>query len=398
MKRILCAIFSLFFLFSCSHHQSKTEPTTPHKNEASVNNKEFRAVWISYLDLQKFDFSTENSFTNNVKTSFKYIKDFGLNTVIVQVRPYADAIYKSEIFPWCKYVCKNEPQYDPLAIMTNIASDLGLAFHAWINPYRISADNDTKKLDSLSPAIKFIENNSSDVVIIDKGIFFNPASLPAQKIIIDGIKEILLNYEVDAIHIDDYFYPTTEIQFDAPDYEKYKKSGGTFSLDDWRRENVNSLISGIFSTIKSFDKEILFGISPGGNIEYNYNNLYADAKKWCENSGYVDYIIPQIYFGFENTTKPFCETLNSWAELAEESYIDIYCGLALYKCGTVDEFCADEKSKTEWLKNSDMIKRQIEYLRKNGVFRGFALFSLRNLSDVTNKNSEIEIQNIRNVL
>ncbi len=398
MKRILCITLALLFLSSCTKHDMSVPNQNITNSEVEEENVEFRAVWISYLDLQKYDFGNEEKFTEEIKADFKYISDFGLNTVIVQVRPFADAVYLSNIFPWSNYVSENKPIFDPLSIMLDIAELFDLSFHAWVNPYRISNNSNYEKLDSDSPALKFIENKTSDVIISEKGIYFNPASLAAQKIIINGIRELIENYSVDAIHIDDYFYPTTSEAFDADSYKEYESSGGKLTLSDWRRENVNSLISGIYSVIKGYDKRVLFGISPGGNIGYNYNNLYADVKKWCSCSGYIDYIIPQLYFGFDNTTKPFCSTADEWAEITKGSDVDLYCGLALYKVGLVDEFCADDKSKNEWIDNDDIIKRQIEYIRQNKSFGGFSLYSLRNLSDSTDKNSKIELQNLRSVL
>ncbi len=348
--------------------------------------------------MQTFDFSSEGSFISDVKEKFSYIKEFGLNTLIVQVRPFADAIYPSEIFPMSEYVFKDKiPEFDVLEIMINTAKEFGLSFHAWINPYRISNDNKSENLNPLSPAMSFIENDAEDVAITDKGIYFNPASLSAQKLIIDGVRELIEHYDVDAVHIDDYFYPTVDESFDSTLYEKYVGSGGKLSLSDWRRENVNSLVSGIYSAVKNYNPDILFGISPGGNIDYNYNNLFADVKLWCSSVGYIDYIIPQIYFGFDNSNKPFKETAEEWSSLINNN-IKLYCGLALYKSGVVDEFCKDEISRNEWVENNDIIKRQIEFIRKIPVFSGFALFSFRNLSVFSNKNLKIEVQNIRNVL
>ena len=391
MKKIIFTLISILFLCSCT----KNQIPLPSQDNRHLPEREFRAVWISCYDLQTFDYSTEELFQNDVNQKFKFIKDFGLNTVIVQVRPFADAIYPSKIFPLSQYVYKDKiPDFDVLKVMIKIAEEYDLSFHAWINPYRISNDTDTKKLETLSLDLKLTD----DVVVSEKGIHFNPASLNAQKLIIDGVREIIENYDVDAIHIDDYFYPTTDESFDSMSFKVYTENGGKLTLSDWRRENVNSLISGIYTTIKSYDPDILFGISPGGNIDYNYKNLYADADVWCKNAGYIDYIIPQIYFGFKNSSKPFENTAIEWLKLCEHSRVNLYCGLALYKTGQKDEFCSDIISKNEWIENSDIIKRQIEFLRESDDFSGFALFSFRNLSNISNVNSKIEIQNIRNVL
>lgn len=136
------------------------------------------------------------------------------------------------------------------------------------------------------------------------GIYYNPGSEEARQLIVDGVKEIVANYNVDGIHFDDYFYPTTDASFDSGTYAAYQNSGGTLSLADWRRENVNILVRQTYAAIKSINPSVKFGISPQGNMSNNYNVQYSDVAKWISTSGYVDYICPQVYFGFQNQHQP----------------------------------------------------------------------------------------------
>ena len=142
---------------------------------------------------------------------------------------------------------------------------------------------------------------TDDLIITGSGIYYNPSSKRAQKIIIDGVREIVKNYNISAIHMDDYFYPTVDEGIDVDLYTNYRNEGGELSLDDWRRENVNTFISGLYSSVKSIKQDVKVVISPAGDIEKNYSMLYADVLKWCSQRGYADIIMPQLYYGFKNS-------------------------------------------------------------------------------------------------
>ena len=191
--------------------------------------QEMKAVWLSYLDLKpmlldKNDKSVGKAqFTKNIQKAFDNIQQLGLNTVIAQVRPFSDALYESELFPW-SYLATGEegadPGFDPLAIMVEQAHQRGLQLHAWVNPYRVRTSATNKQLSSKNPAVKLLK--SGDAIRYNGAVTYDPASKKAQQLIVDGVREIVEKYDVDGIHFDDYFYPTTDAGFDSASYQAYK--------------------------------------------------------------------------------------------------------------------------------------------------------------------------------
>lgn len=200
--------------------------------------------------------------------------------------------------------------YDPLQIMCELSDKYKLKIEAWINPYRVSQDNDYSKLCENNIALKWHNGEKTKEYVKECGnkLYFNPAYKEVNELIVNGVKEIAENYSVDGIHFDDYFYPTSDADFDSVAYDEYKKKGGDLSLGDWRRDNVSSLIKSVYKAIKKVNPDIRFGVSPASDIENDYTSLYADIEKWVSEDGYVDYVCPQIYFGFRNVKQPFMFT------------------------------------------------------------------------------------------
>lgn len=336
---------------------------------------EIRGVWLSYLELKEAPKESEEQFSKYVQNEFKRLLSLSVNCVFVHVRPFADAIYESEIFPSSSCVVKKQGDalpFDFLRVITEEGKKCGLSVHAWINPYRILPKTESESdLCSKSPGKTL---SFPDVVELEDGTFFSPASEKARNLIISGVREILDNYDVDGIHIDDYFYPTQKKAVDSSFYEQYIKSGGKLSLDSWRRENVNALVSGIYRTVKESGKEKIFSISPGGDIEKDFSVCYADVERWGNEDGFCDILIPQIYYGFKNESKPFKKCAAEWRNAVKNKNVSLCAGLALYKRGKEDKY-AGESGKNEW-KSDDIIPRQIEEIKKLG-FCGFCLYSLR---------------------
>ena len=216
----------------------------------------------------------------------------------------------------------------------------------------------------------------NSVICTDVGIYLNPCSADSRSLVLSGIREILENYNVSGIHIDDYFYPLTEEPFDKPQYSEYCKQGGKLDYAQWCRENVNSLVSSIYSLVHSYGNDLVFSISPAGDIDKNYSSYYADTELWLREKGYADVIIPQIYFGFEHTAMPFETVAYNWLMIERAEGVSIWCGLAAYKQGTTDEFAGN--GSREWVNNSDVIERQIKYV-DSSAFSGYVLFSYENI-------------------
>lgn len=377
----MCFAFS-----SCSLPQNNTQPVM-QKNEYR------KAVWIAYYELSEFTKGkSEYEFEQKINDEFSKLSSYEFNTVTVQIRPCADAFYLSEYFPSSVYfngTRGGEMLYDPLEIMCSVAQKYKLNIEAWINPYRVSQDDDYTKLSSDNFAIK----NKRMTKVVDGKIYFNPAYDKVTDLIVNGVKEIVENYNISAIHFDDYFYPTQNKNFDKNEYKKY---GGDLSLTDWRRKNVTNMVKRVYETVKAVNKDIEFGISPASNIENDKNNLYADVETWVKN-GYVDYICPQVYFGFKNVYQPFMFTVKKWVKLCENTDVDLYIGLPLYKANTKDKYAAenDKSIINEFRNNNDIIARQITYISKIDKIKGYYIFSF---SQLTSENAKEEVSNMLKVM
>lgn len=387
MKKVIPLILILCFAFSsCSLPQNNTQP--------DVQKNEYRkAVWIAYYELSEFTKGkSEYEFEQKINDEFSKLSSYGFNTVTAQIRPCADAFYLSEYFPSSVYF--NDTQggemlYDPLKIMCSVAQKYKLNIEAWINPYRVSQNDDYTKLSPDNFAIK----NKRMTKVVDGKIYFNPAYDKVTDLIVNGVKEIVENYNISAIHFDDYFYPTQSKNFDKKEYKKY---GGDLSLTDWRRQNVTNMVKRVYETVKAVNKNIEFGISPASNIENDKNNLYADIETWVKNR-YVDYICPQVYFGFKNVYQPFMFTVKKWVKLCENTDVDLYIGLPLYKANTKDKYAAenDKSIINEFKNNNDIIARQITYISKIDKIKGYYIFSF---SQLTSENAKEEVSNMLKVM
>jgi uncharacterized lipoprotein YddW (UPF0748 family) len=256
--------------------------------------------------------------------------------------------------------------------MCEQARAYNLRIEAWINPYRIRATNTGKPISPQNPASGYINSGSDAVIRYNNGTYYNPASKTAQDLITAGVIEILQNYDVDGIHFDDYFYPTTSADFDKTYYNNYQRTGGKLDLAQWRRENVNILIRKVYAAVKKQKPDAIFGISPQARFENNYNAQFADVEKWVKNKGYIDYVCPQIYFGFDHETVPYAQLLKQWGSLTQGTAVDLYIGLAAYKCGVTDN--GAKSGSNEWVASSSMLKRMVDLSRKEENYKGFMIY------------------------
>ena len=319
-----------------------------------------RGLWVSYitLDMSGTDKSFE-SFKGKFDSIVREAKKLGCNTLIVQVRPFSDALYSSEIYP-ASHILSGEQgasaSYDALEYMCKATHENGLQIHAWINPYRVATASTPQVISDKSPY--YIDDGIGFET--ESGKFLNPASNKARDIIIEGVMEIVRNYDVDGIQFDDYFYPDDCGSFDAEDYGAYLKSmpdpSLALPLKMWRQNNVNLLIARTYMEIKRIKPSVEFGVSPQGNIQNDYD-MGADVKTWCETVGYVDYICPQMYYSTDNPIKGFEESLEEWKSFNYHENIKVYIGLGAYKIAT------DADSGT-WDGNSEELKNQLLLLRE----------------------------------
>lgn len=359
------------------------------QNERST--KEMRGVWVSYieLDMQNESDKSESAFREKFKDIAITSKNAGFNTLIVQVRPFCDALYKSAYFPYSHILSGEQgvsPDYDALKVMCEICSELDLDIHAWVNPYRISTDSTPQVLSENNPYV--IDNELGEET--ESGIFLNPANKMARKLIIDGVTEIVKNYDVDGIQFDDYFYPTQDSEFDDEEYAEYVDTVGEMncmSIDNWRLANVNTLICDTYRAIHKICNDVDFGISPQGNIDNNAK-IYADVKSWCICKGFVDYICPQLYYSLENPALTFENSLNSWASLDINKNVKLYVGLAGYKANT-------DSDEGTWLYSDNVLSKEYKIAMQNEKVSGIMLYSYSTLED---ENASAEISNLTNAI
>lgn len=348
---------------SSSSEESKEEPREEHPRPAG--DEEVRAIWISYLDLGPLlKNQSKSAFTASIRRVLDDVEGLGLNTVYAQMRPFGDALYRSGYFPSSYLFTGEEGEigsqpYDVLEIMVEEAHSRGLRIEAWLNPYRVRTSD--KPLSDDNPAWDLLE--TGDAIRYDGGIYYDPGSPAARELILNGVREIVDNYDVDGIHFDDYFYPpNAPATFDA---ETYEAADTGKSLAAWRREQVDILVKEVYAAV---GRDKVFGISPAGNNQNNYNALYCDVEKWLTTPGYVDYICPQVYFGFNNSIKPYESTVKEFNDMISQSGVKLYIGLAAYKIGDA------QQGGSEWVQNTDMMARQVECARDLSRYGGFALY------------------------
>lgn len=372
-----------------------TKATTPETNAVSVptgepteippqnigansyktlNFSEIKGIWISYIELSEMlTGQSESAFRKNIGTAYDNIAGLGLNTVYVHVRSHGDAYYRSELFPTSKYVSGTlgkASDFDPLEVMLEEAHKRGLSFQAWINPLRCCSESELLALSG------YKINDFADgkrAVAVNGNYYLNPAYDEVIDYIARGAAEIAVNYDVDGLHIDDYFYPTTDSSFDSAAYSQ----SGFDTISAFRLANCDKLVSGIYSAVKSANSSALFSVSCQGSVENNYNQMYADVKKWCSNSGYLDYVMPQIYYGFNNSTQPYEKCASQWNDMAQSGGIPLVVGLSVSKVGLEDVWAG--AGKTEWITDENILARQIRYALELRSYGGVCLYSYRSV-------------------
>lgn len=351
---------------SCS--SSSEQPLPPSNfgtnNYRALNYSEVKGMWISYIDLAGIMSGSEGDFRSGISYIYDNCKSLGINTVYVHVRSHGDAYYSSDFFPRTKYLGGT---YDPLDVMIEEAHARGLSFQAWINPLRGCAVSDIER-ESGYPMYSWA-GGETRLVQVGSYYYFNPAYSEVIELIADGAREITANYDVDGVHIDDYFYPTTDSYFDSAAFSQ----SGLSSLSEFRLANCDKLVSSLYKAVKRGNSSAIFGVSCQGSIYNNYNYMYADVKKWCTESGYIDYIMPQIYYGFKNSAEPFEECVSTWNNLAYSGNIPLIVGITAAKLGLEDKWAGD--GNQEWITDEDILKRQFLVSCEQPSYGGVGIYS-----------------------
>ena len=348
-------------------------------------NYEFRGVWIATVDNHDWP---PKGMVNADSQRVEYIRQLdmhklnGMNAVIVQVRPAADAFFPSQFEPWSQWLTgvqgqSPSPFYDPLQFMIEEAHKRGLEFHAWCNPYRADF-----KIGATSIAPAHITKIHPDWFLSYGGTkYFDPGNKEVQQYVTTVITDMVDRYDVDAVHMDDYFYPYRIAGKEFPDSAMYLRYGNGMDKEDWRRSNVDSVIFMLSRTIKKTKPYCKFGISPFGVWrnqstdpegsatkagQTNYDDLYADILLWLK-KGWIDYVAPQLYWEFGHPAAPYEVLLDWWSKHTYGK--QCYIGLGIYRAG----------SNATW-KDSTLLPRQIDALRHTPNIQGAIYFSSKSFN------------------
>lgn len=351
-----------------------------------LNYEIMKAIWISQFDLDGIlETGTqvpEDSLRITMANLFAKLAKDGYNTVIVQVRPYGDSFYPSAYYPWSDYAVGGYGvygTYDPLKIMIEEAHKVNLSFQAWINPMRAYNNANVFKIINVNYKLRQWyddpEKYPNYVYKYKTYFYLNVAYEEVRQLIIDGAAEIVRYYDVDGVHMDDYFYPTgIPGDFD----EKPFRESGFNSVKTFRKDNINKLVSGLYSAVKAENPNVLFGISPAGNIDNVRNACCLDIDTILANKGYVDYIMPQIYWGFEHKTQPYETCLANWQALRKEPSIKFIVGLTASNL---------VNPSGEFARYKDVFKRYLTHAQSTGMFDGLCIFSVSTLYGVSTAES-----------
>lgn len=377
MKKIFVFALFCFFALGCMIASAKEIP--------------MRGVWVSTvynLDFPNAQTTDSEALKKEIDDIVKNCSDMGFNAIFFQVRPSGDAFYSSKIFPWSRYLtgiqglCPDDG-FDPLEYWIDKCHEHSIELHAWINPYRITKDKD-KEFASLSADNPAVLNPDWVVKYTDGNYYYNPAVPEVRNLVADGVKE-LLDYDIDGIHMDDYFYPGTDFD-DAIEYEKYNNNEFS-NIDDWRRNNVNLLVEAIHKAVEESGKDVSFGISPFGiwanksqnelgsetNGKSAYYDMCADSLKWVRDK-MVDYLAPQLYWEFGYSPADYKVLFYWWKEAFKDSNVKLYIGLGDYRADGAPETSA-------WYKGEE-IKRQMDYNYKSEFVDGEIHFRYKFINQI----------------
>ena len=334
--RKLFAVLALF-LTLCGCAAPKKEVG---REEKTAGEPAVIGVWISCFELETM--LSGGNFREEFAAAATKLGEAGATDAFVHVRAFGDSLFESEYYP--QKQSAKQYGFDLIEYMTETLAAKNIRFHAWINPFRS-----------------------------ESGGFLDPADESVRARILLGVREIAERYDISGVHFDDYFYPSAEDSADAASLEAYKSAAGcALPTDDYRRSVITAFMFAAKSAAKCRDENVIFSVSPAAGIEKNETSAFADVKKWCA-LGAVDWIIPQLYFGFDYPLREyrFDNLLARWKTLERAKGVKLIIGLAAYKVGT-----AKEPDAAEWKENgAGVLRRQKEICLNDADLSGIALFS-----------------------
>ena len=376
--------------------------STSAGSASGADSGELRGAWFSYLDWQNMP-TDEAGFKAAADQVMSDIQKNGMNAIFCHVHSHSDAYYPSSVLPTSKFLPGNG-RFDALQYMIDSAHRHGLRFHAWFNPYRVTGYQ-MKWSDVPAGSIvkQWYASGNRNVLLFDGNYYLNPAQPAVRDLVVSSIREVLTKYAIDGVQFDDYFYPDlgkdAATNFDYPEYQLYS---GNASITEWRKANVSALIAAVYQAVHAVRPAAVFGVSPVAQLKYlrSDKSYFVDIDTWMSHTGYIDYVLPQIYFDFEQKTgsgaasdAAYATCLNSWLQLRQKTggKVKLYVGLALYKCGTS---AWDGNAKPEWLRRSDILLREVQLARQSGQVSGFGIYAYQNFDDAA---AQAELTNLRTV-
>ena len=353
-----------------------------------------RGVWVSTvydLDYPSSPGLSAAQLKDEANTILQNAKKWGLNTVFLQVRPCGDAFYRSDRQPWSQWLTGKQGQapadgFDPLAYWVESCHSAGLALHAWINPYRLTRKAASTREEAFSQLCKDHPARAiPDCVIFhsDGCLYYDPGRPEVREELLACVRELLERYDIDGIHLDDYFYPGRDFE----DAETFSQLGSDFAdIGDFRRDAVNQLVSALHELTKKTRPEAVFGISPAGiwavssahplgaqtKGSQSYFDHYADSRKWVREA-MVDYIMPQIYWPIGAEAGDFSVLLDWWSRTVQDTDVRLYIGLAAYQS-------VNAAADSPWFGSQELI-RQLELIRQSETVSGAVFFRYRSILD-----------------
>lgn len=329
------------------------------------------AAWLPYM-LYDTLFGSQDRETcrSTVHAYLESARALGINTIFAHACAFGEAYYNSDLMPRADLGCR----FDTFGLISDECRKLGLSLHAWLNPLRLeTADHMDKfwKGDTLSE--RWYQDETLRGRYLTKWEnrwYFNPSEDAVQDYLCRVAAELLNRYPIDGIHIDDYFYPTISTAFDQ---EAFAASNAE-NLSEWRRSQISTLVKQLCTTVHNIAEDAVFSISPQASIKNNHNKLFADVSLWCGEEGYCDWLIPQLYYGFENDSMPFAELLAEWCLLPRDDSVTLLVGIATYKVGQIDTYAGG--GANEWVNTQGIPAKEAETVLANKNCGGVAFYHL----------------------
>ena len=372
-----------------NYYQTENQITIPD----TYNKKPLRALWVS--NVLNIDMPTTEDIEAYKKKAieiFDTCKTYNINAIFFQVRTTNDAFYESKLNPYSRFLTGKEgkkPPFDVLKWMIELSKSNDIEFHAWMNPYRVSMKSNMTKEEYLETCddLNFAKKHKDLLVTDHRGqLILNPARKEVKHFILETIKELVENYDVDGIHFDDYFYPYGGLVDSDNDLKEFEqRENKVVTLGDFRRQQVTDVIKDVFQTLKKINTRLRFGVSPfgiwrnktqdhhGSNTDpkcsQSYDNEFADSYAWVK-EGYIDYIVPQIYWEFGHEIAPFADIADFWVETVKGTKVDLYIGHAAYRLGNEGEF-----------ENPYEIVNQLKYVSQYEEVKGHVFFTYHTFID-----------------